>query len=54
MVHHSVDVFLCQSIQASPLRNNPSNEFVIDFNSALLIRFARITVEYMGSPERVL
>lgn len=46
MVHHPVDVVLCQVIKAASFRKDPPDQFVIDLNSSFLVRTAGITVKY--------
>jgi hypothetical protein len=46
VIHHKIDVFLCQLIKACPLWENPSYQLIIYLNGSLLVWPSCITVEY--------
>ena len=46
MVHHQINIFLLKLVQRGALRNDASNEFMRDLNTALFVRAAWVTVEH--------
>ena len=46
VVHHQINIFLLKLVQRGALRNDASNEFMRDLNTALFVRAAWVTVEH--------
>ena len=49
VVHHPVDVCLGQVIKACPFGQDPADQFMIDFNRALLVRASGIAIINAGT-----
>ena len=44
VIHHPGYIFLCQVVKAGPFRQDPADQLVVDFDGALLVRTACVTI----------
>ena len=53
VVHHQVNICLQQTVKAGAFGQNPANQFMVDFQRALLEGRVRVTIKNMGSAKAV-